>query len=84
MKEHTFTCEIGEGLEVDVFFEHTPEVYPVYYPNDKADPGSPAESEITRIEINGIDIQDCLNIETMNQIESKMNDYINSDTFGAW
>ena len=66
----TFTCEIGEGLKVDVFFDYTP--------------GYPDDSEITSIEVNGIDIQDCLNIETMDQIENKMNRYINSDTFGAW
>ena len=46
---------IGEDTAVKVYFDYTPPEPEVLYPNDKAQPGYPAEIDITSVTIAGDD-----------------------------
>jgi hypothetical protein len=60
-----FDSFIGENLSCTVGFDYTPEQTEIWYPNERAQPGYPADVEITEVIVNGEDILEVLNFECL-------------------
>ena len=75
VKDYATETEIA----VVVKFDYQPEEKPVFYPNDLADPGCPAEVTINEVIADGVNIINDISDEELDRLNDVCWDYMQSE-----